>query len=355
MDMKPIIVMAGTPVDTQMGMDCLSTQGLPGVFCPISEDPNQQTAFQISSTEEKIDTVVSLLCAAQREHGCEKAFIYCNSLSGALDFQFVARETGLKIVTPLDVYRLLAPKYHSLAVIAANAQGTAGIERTLLSANPDLTLRSTGLLPVVLGIEAGEDPDTLVKQNRLPELVNWYQALGAEALVLGCTHFPYFKEALLRQITLPVIDPAEEMLRLLLKRLIIVCTRMARLRLETGKGRENGFDIIRQFYVLVDNHFKEKKQVQDYAEMLYRSPKTLSNLFSLYGLDSPLHIIHERIDAEARRLLLYTSKSAKEISEILGFEDLATFSRFFKKMNRKSISDFRREEKKEDDRPTGLA
>ena len=99
MDMKPIIVMAGTPVDTQMGMDCLNTQGLSGVFCPISEDPNQQTAFQISSTEEKIDTVVSLLCAAQREHGCEKAFIYCNSLSGALDFQFVAREPGLKIVT----------------------------------------------------------------------------------------------------------------------------------------------------------------------------------------------------------------------------------------------------------------
>lgn len=147
----------------------------------------------------------------------------------------------------------------------------------------------------------------------------------------------------------------EEMLRILLKRFIIVCTRMARLRLEVDQERENGFDIIRQFYVLVDNHFKEKKQVQDYAEMLYRSPKTLSNLFSLYGLNSPLRIIHERVDAEARRLLLYTSKSAKEISEILGFEDLATFSRFFKKMNQKSISDFRREEKKEDDRPTGLA
>ena len=76
-------------------------------------------------------------------------------------------------------------------------------------------MRSTGLLPVVLDIEAGEDPDVLVKRHRLPELAEWYQALGAEALVLGCTHFPYFKEALLRQITLPVIDPAEEMLRLL--------------------------------------------------------------------------------------------------------------------------------------------
>ena len=141
------------------------------------------------------------------------------------------------------------------------------------------------------------------------------------------------------------LNPTES--RLLEKRFIIVCTRMARLRLEVDQERENGFDIIRQFYVLVDNHFKEKKQVQDYAEMLYRSPKTLSNLFSLYGLNSPLRIIHERVDAEARRLLLYTSKSAKEISEILGFEDLATFSRFFKKMNQKSISDFRREEKKE--------
>ena len=49
----------------------------------------------------------------------------------------------------------------------------------------------------------------------------------------------------------------EEMLRILLKRFIIVCTRMARLRLEVDQERENGFDIIRQFYVLVDNHFKE--------------------------------------------------------------------------------------------------
>lgn len=135
----------------------------------------------------------------------------------------------------------------------------------------------------------------------------------------------------------------EEMLRTLLKHFIITCTRIACQRLECGNGQGNGADIVRRFYALVDKHFKEKKRVQDYAEMLCRSPKTLTNLFSLYGLASPLRIIHERIDAEARRLLLYTSKSAKEISEMLGFEDLATFSRFFRKMNGKSISDYRRE------------
>lgn len=213
--MKPVIVMAGTPVDTQMGVDFLSAHGLTGLFCPVSTDPNQQTAFQISSMEEKVAAVTALLRSAQETHGCEKAFIYCNSLSGSVDFGPIARETGLKIVTPLDVYRRLAPRYHSLAVIAANAQGTAGIERTLLTANPALTLRSTGLLPVVLSIEAGEPPEELVARHRLPELCAWYESVGAEALVLGCTHFPYFKEVLARQIRLPILDPAKEMLRLL--------------------------------------------------------------------------------------------------------------------------------------------
>lgn len=139
----------------------------------------------------------------------------------------------------------------------------------------------------------------------------------------------------------------EEMLRILLKRFIILCTRIAREKFSVSPEREKAFDMVRQFYVLVDNHFKEKKMVQDYANMLHRSPKTLSNLFTTCGLPSPLRIIHERIEAEAKRLLLYSQKSAKEITEILGFEDQATFSRFFKKMTGESVSEYRKREKQE--------
>ena len=221
--MKPVIVMAGTPVDTQMGVDFLSAHGLTGLFCPVSTDPNQQTAFQISSMEEKVAAVTALLRSAQETHGCEKAFIYCNSLSGSVDFGPIARETGLKIVTPLDVYRRLAPQYHSLAVIAANGwrMPVASWAAALLSEQGAAALLAgeipmyTGLLPVVLSIEAGEPPEELVARHRLPELCAWYESVGAEALVLGCTHFPYFKEVLARQIRLPILDPAEEMLRLL--------------------------------------------------------------------------------------------------------------------------------------------
>lgn len=142
-------------------------------------------------------------------------------------------------------------------------------------------------------------------------------------------------------------DLQEEMLRIVLKRFIITCTRIARQKYEITAERERSFDVVRQFYVLVDQHFKEKKQVRDYAEMLFRSPKTLSNLCADYGFPTPLQIIHERVYAEAARLLLYTSRSAKEIGSILGFEDIATFSRFFKKMTGKSIKDFRKEGKQE--------
>lgn len=137
----------------------------------------------------------------------------------------------------------------------------------------------------------------------------------------------------------------DEMLRVLLKRFIILCTRIAENR--NGVRRENGlqFETIRKFYVLVDTHFREKKQVQEYADMLNRSPKTLANLLSTYQQPSAIRIIHNRIQAEAERLLLYSSKSSKEIAGMLGFDDQATFSRFFKNTTGMSTTEFRKKNK----------
>ena len=208
---EPIAVLAGTPVDTQMGVDVLARAGLSGLSFPLAEDPRQQTAFQISSAPEKQAKVRSVLQAAMNR-GCRKAFVYCNSLSSAVDFGPLAVETGMRIVTPLDVYRSLAGQYRRLGLIAANAQGLAGIERVLLAANPALDTLSAAALPAVLAIERGEDPDLLVEHYHLAELADWFAACGMEALLLGCPHFPYFTDALARRTSLPLIDPAQEML-----------------------------------------------------------------------------------------------------------------------------------------------
>lgn len=213
---EPIAVLAGTPVDTQMGVDVLARAGLSGLAFPLAEDPRQQTAFQISSPAEKQAKTLDVLRQAMAQ-GCKKAFVYCNSLSGAVDFTALAAETGMRIVTPLEVYRSLAGRYQRLGLIAANAQGLSGIEKTLYTANPALELLGVSLLPVVLSIEEGQAPAQLVRQHRLAELAAWFQNCGMEALILGCTHFPYFKEALASQTRLPLIDPAREMVQLILK------------------------------------------------------------------------------------------------------------------------------------------
>lgn len=82
--------------------------------------------------------------------------------------------------------------------------------------------------------------------------------------------------------------------------------------------------------------------------MLHKSPKTLSNIFSTCKLPSPLRVIHERIEAEAKRLLLYSTKSSKEIADLLGFEDQSSFSRFFKNMTGQSTVQFRNEAEKQE-------
>lgn len=56
-----------------------------------------------------------------------------------------------------------------------------------------------------------------------------------------------------------------EMLRLLLKRFIILCTRLARKQLSGFPVNEKGFDIIQRYYVLVDNTSRRKNR---YRHML---------------------------------------------------------------------------------------
>lgn len=133
----------------------------------------------------------------------------------------------------------------------------------------------------------------------------------------------------------------EEMLRILLKQVIIRCTRLARKQIITNDVPDNQLDIIRMFNVLVEEHFRKYKQVSVYADMMHRSPKTITNVFSIQGAKNPLQIIHDRVLLEAKRLLLYTDKSSKEIALELGFEDPSQFSRFYKKHAGLTVQDFK--------------
>jgi AraC-like DNA-binding protein len=132
-----------------------------------------------------------------------------------------------------------------------------------------------------------------------------------------------------------------DMLRTMLKQLVIHCTRLHKEQNHITGLQKGKMDIVRRFNALVEMHYKSKHSVAGYAELLYKSPKTLCNLFLQFRQTSPLQIIQDRILLEARRLLHYTERTIKDISYELGFEDIQTFSRFFKNKEGISPKEFR--------------
>lgn len=133
-----------------------------------------------------------------------------------------------------------------------------------------------------------------------------------------------------------------EMLRILLKRVIIKTTRIAKQQSESYRlFPDEKMDLVRMFSVILEGSFKKEHEVKFYASALNKSPKTLSNTFALLKQQAPSVLIRNRIILEAKRYLHYTDKSAKEIAYELGFESPAHFSRFFKQHTGSNASAFR--------------
>lgn len=102
---------------------------------------------------------------------------------------------------------------------------------------------------------------------------------------------------------------------------------------------------IRKLETLIDEHFRAFKLLDDYANMMFISPKHLNNICKK-GLDKTVtKLIHERLLIEAKRLLLFTDNTITEISFELGFTDKSYFMRFFKKHMSLTADRFRQQNK----------
>lgn len=217
------IVIAGTPVDTRMGVEYLERRSLEycmpvcdPIYRPAAEDCDAQVRFQYSDLDTKRRKMDEIFDPAIEE-GIVDFFIYCNSLAGAFDFEPYAEakseETGrkIKVYTPLQIYRSIGEKYSRVGVIAAHNLSAYKIEETLLETNPDMYVIGSGNMAIVSAIEEGLSPEEIVEKCGVRDFVRYIEACGCEALILGCTHFPYLREELDKFCSIPVIDPADEM------------------------------------------------------------------------------------------------------------------------------------------------
>lgn len=100
-------------------------------------------------------------------------------------------------------------------------------------------------------------------------------------------------------------------------------------------------EMMRDFRALVESRFRDHLPVSRYAAALGITPTHLNRISRNVLGKSALMVIHDRLLLEAKRYLVYTSMSVKEISHLLGFSDPGYFARFFSRSAGTSPSEFR--------------
>jgi AraC family transcriptional regulator, transcriptional activator of pobA len=88
---------------------------------------------------------------------------------------------------------------------------------------------------------------------------------------------------------------------------------------------------LEEFFDLLEKHLTVHKQVSQYTDLMNLSSFQLNEITKATVGKTASELINEHIILEAKRHLLATPNQVKEIAELLGYEDVSYFIRFFKK------------------------
>jgi AraC family transcriptional activator of pobA len=111
---------------------------------------------------------------------------------------------------------------------------------------------------------------------------------------------------------------------------------------DKAHATRNEMRLVDRFRELIDRHYRQDWQVQDYASVLGVSLAQLRAACVAATGQHPIKIVHSRIITEAKRNLIFGEMSVEQVAYWLGFSDPAYFTRFFKKEVGKTPSEFRK-------------
>tara|TARA_R110002073_G_scaffold57778_4_gene146689 strand:+ start:97248 stop:98096 length:849 start_codon:yes stop_codon:yes gene_type:complete len=134
-----------------------------------------------------------------------------------------------------------------------------------------------------------------------------------------------------------------DMLQAYLKQFIVLAVRIKKEDYQLKDDTET--KLFKDFSTLVDINFKKEHTVSYYAERLGLSPKSISKHFQKIGAVTPSDYLKNRLVLEAKRQLIYSNSSVKQIAYDLGFNDPAYFTRFFTKIAAVSPLQFKKDYK----------
>ena len=152
-----------------------------------------------------------------------------------------------------------------------------------------------------------------------------------------------FVEDLLAKISMESRSNGEWKYRMLSAYLTVLLTYLSRLYTEQFRGDEPSADklLLKTFQAKIEDCFRERHEVSDYASQLNLSTGHLSEVVKAQSGKPAIKHIHERLVLEARRLLFHTHQPLKEIAFDLGFSEASYFNRFFKRETGLTPADYR--------------
>lgn len=114
-------------------------------------------------------------------------------------------------------------------------------------------------------------------------------------------------------------------------------------KLITDENRSNDQmrKLVYRYNQYVDKHFQEIHHVKEYADLLGESPVHLNRAIKSLSGKTASEIIIERLILEAKRLLMFSDLSNKEVAFRLNYEDPSYFTRIFRKKTGFTPSAFR--------------
>jgi AraC family transcriptional activator of pobA len=111
--------------------------------------------------------------------------------------------------------------------------------------------------------------------------------------------------------------------------------------LQTKKTGSPQLNTIAILLSLIEKHYMEHLSISFYTDQLHVSAQKLNALCKLQLNKTVNQLLQDRLLAEAKRLLAYSSYTVSEIAYQLNFNDNSYFNRFFKRMEQLTPEQFR--------------
>ncbi|WP_037575522.1 helix-turn-helix domain-containing protein [Sporocytophaga myxococcoides] len=132
-----------------------------------------------------------------------------------------------------------------------------------------------------------------------------------------------------------------DVIRLNLKMLLIELERKYTATQQTPGLMQYQTHQLHKLEALIDRHYKEHKQISEYADVMNISLKQLNTLCKKALNKTPGDLLQDRLILEAKRLLVYSDNSVSSIAGILNYSDNSYFIRLFRKLTNMTPEQFR--------------